>query len=240
MMRSKSLLICALLLTFNVLGEEPATLFHSHRESILSGEVNVVEDYCFGVGQAIPRADTPNAKHIAKGRSALLAQSNLLANIKFSSITFPDGFTPQECKLLLTSMRKNLSVSATLEGLQTVYQKWNGTQWTSVVALPTVATSHIAPATFEDLRNHCYAVKHTLPPALLEKLGIPLPPPPSSDVIEKVSSDEQEIVENVATEPQAPSVKTEPVPLKKEEDPVHRVQHNDDGSIETFNEALYF
>ncbi len=204
-MRSKSTLVCALLLTLQAFGEAPATLFQSHREGILSGEVCVVEAYRFGVGRVTPRVDTPNARRIAKERSALFAQRDLLADIKLAGIVFPDKFTPQERMLLLASMRKNLSVSATVEGLQTVYQKWEGSQWITVVALPTASAAHIVPATFEDLRNHCHTIKHTLLPTLLEKLGILEPPAPSPDAPEKEPSEAQETVENAPTEPQAPA-----------------------------------
>ncbi len=157
MTRSKTLILCTLLLATPLLGEVPANLFQSHRERILSGETSSVEGYTFGVGYATPRAATLNAKKIAKDRSALLAQSNLLTNIKLSGIVFPDWLTQEERRQLLNMMRKNLSATEMLEGLQTIHQEWNDTEWISVVAIPTAKLAHITPYTFKDVLKQCRA-----------------------------------------------------------------------------------
>ncbi len=226
-MRSKVIMIGTLLLATALPGEVPANLFQSHREVILSGEITAVGEYTLGVGYAVPRATTPNAKHIAKERSNLLAQSNLLANIKLAKVTFPETLTPQECRFLLQLMRQNMSVSTTLEGLQTIHQSWDGTAWTSVVSIPTKKTTHFTPYAFEDILAYCRTIKTALPDALLEKLGIPLPPHETNATPDAKTERYVRVLQNDLQDTKQTEVRQE-------------VQENEDGSIETFNEALYF
>ncbi len=227
-MRFNLLVTGSLLLATALPGEVPAKLFQAHQADILSGKMPVVEAHSFGVGSASLRVDSSNGKQAAKGRSTLLAQVNLIANIKLANIDFPEVLTPEECSLLLRCMRQNMTDTVNLEGMQVIHQAWDDSEWISVVAIPTANTTHIAPYTFSDILVQCYKIRAMLPAELLQKLGIPPPP------VEVATSKEQ------SSKPPLDVKSNETTPSNPPDDVRQGVRHNEDGSIETFNEALYF
>ena len=75
---------------------EPIAVFSAHKDDILSSLIFESEGCCFGVGEIDVQGKSKLSEEMARKKSELAAQSDLLANQVLKSVKWP-GTWPQQC-----------------------------------------------------------------------------------------------------------------------------------------------
>ena len=117
---------------------EPIAVFSAHKDDILSSHIFESEGYCFGVGEIDVKGKSKLSEEMARKKSELAAQSDLLANQVLKSVKWPGTWPQQKISEARAFAKRHLNYSAygTVRGLQVLYSVIKDGECISVVGVP--------------------------------------------------------------------------------------------------------
>ena len=117
---------------------EPIAVFSAHKDDILSSLIFESEGCCFGVGEIDVQGKSKLSEEMARKKSELAAQSDLLANQVLKSVKWPGTWPQQKISEARAFAKRHLNYSAygTVRGLQVLYSVIKDGKCISVVGGP--------------------------------------------------------------------------------------------------------
>ena len=117
---------------------EPIAVFSAHKDDILSSLIFESEGCCFGVGEIDVQGKSKLSEEMARKKSELAAQSDLLANQVLKSVKWPGTWPQQKISEARAFAKRHLNYSAygTVRGLQVLYSVIKDGECISVVGVP--------------------------------------------------------------------------------------------------------
>ena len=117
---------------------EPIAVFSAHKDDILSTLIFKPEGCCFGVGEIDVQGKSKLSEEMARKKSELAAQSDLLANQVLKSVKWPGTWPQQKISEARAFAKRHLNYSAygTVRGLQVLYSVIKDGECISVVGVP--------------------------------------------------------------------------------------------------------
>ena len=117
---------------------EPIAVFSAHKDDILSSLIFESEGCCFGVGEIDVQGKSKLSEEMARKKSELAAQSDLLANQVLKSVKWPGTWPQQKISEARAFAKRHLNYSAygTVRGLPVLYSVIKDGECISVVGVP--------------------------------------------------------------------------------------------------------
>ena len=120
------------------LAAEPIAVFSAHKDDILSSRIFESEGCCFGVGEIDVQGKSKLSEEMARKKSELAAQSDLLANQVLKSVKWPETWSQQKISESRAFAKRHLNYSAygTVRELQALYSVIKDGKCISAVGVP--------------------------------------------------------------------------------------------------------
>ncbi len=148
--------------SFGVAAATPNEVFSANKEQILSGTCFQADGYCFGVGKVMPRSAKPNAIKAAANKAALEATANLVCRKAVASVVWPDNMAPDERQRLSQLVSGRITLTATIQGILTVYSKGDSNSvQTVVVSAPEKNLSGVPALSYAKIQQIVRQIEET-------------------------------------------------------------------------------
>lgn len=151
MMMRSNLLGLALILGVVVHATTPNAYFLQHQNGILQEKITQGAGFVYGVGRAKQASQSGVSKQIAKGKSELVATVNLLRREAMENVIWPEEVSSLNREIISAAYMKYLSITANVNGIQTLWQGFDSEGCVSVVCFPVSEAAKIRAPSFADI-----------------------------------------------------------------------------------------
>lgn len=146
-----NLFLCAVIVGVEVYASTPLDFFNQNREDVLSEKCVSGGGLFFGVGRARVLLTSSTGKVNARNKAKLLAMDSLIRNNSFCNVAWPTQLDLRTRDVIQAAYRKQMTITAQLKNVQTVYETLQEGEAIVVVAAPFEVISGLPQVTFTDI-----------------------------------------------------------------------------------------